>query len=145
MGTEAISGASSIQMDYMNLLITQLQNQNPLEPMDNDAMTAQLTAISQLEQLEKMNGTLEGSGSSFDKILQSQQYNQATAMISKRVTFYPEGSTEAATGVVERVEFVNGAPQLVVTNATQYIDGSHVPIGDFALSLDAVQSVSDAN
>ena len=38
MSTSEIASASSIQMDYMKLLITQLQNQNPLEPMDNNEM-----------------------------------------------------------------------------------------------------------
>ena len=50
-----LSSASKIQMDYMNLLITQLQNQNPLEPLDNNQMATQLAQLSQLQQLESMN------------------------------------------------------------------------------------------
>jgi len=51
--------ASSIQADYMKLLVTQLQNQNPLEPLDNNEMASQLAQFSQLQQLESMNSNFE--------------------------------------------------------------------------------------
>ena len=57
-GMIATTGASSsgdLQANYMSLLVTQLQNQNPLEPMNNNDMSAQLAQYSQLEQLENMN------------------------------------------------------------------------------------------
>ena len=53
--TSEITSASNIQMDYMKLLITQLQNQNPLEPLNNNEMATQLAQFSQLQQLESMN------------------------------------------------------------------------------------------
>ncbi len=81
--------SSNIRTDYMNLLITQLQNQNPLEPMSNDQMAAQLAQMSQLEQLEHQSTT-------FDKVLQAQETAQATAMIGKQITYYPDGANEMA-------------------------------------------------
>ncbi|MHC4424212.1 MAG: flagellar hook capping FlgD N-terminal domain-containing protein, partial [Planctomycetota bacterium] len=45
------ASASDIQMDYMKLLITQLQNQNPLEPLSNNEMASQLAQFSSLQQL----------------------------------------------------------------------------------------------
>ena len=50
-----MSTASEIQMDYMKLLVVQLQNQNPLEPLNNNEMASQLAQFSQLSQLETMN------------------------------------------------------------------------------------------
>jgi len=44
---------------FLLLLTTQLQNQNPLEPMANEEFIAQLTSFSNLEQLQSMNGKLE--------------------------------------------------------------------------------------
>ena len=56
---DAVSAsASQIRTDYLNLLITQLRNQNPLEPMDNNEMAAQLAQFSPLEQMENMSGSL---------------------------------------------------------------------------------------
>jgi len=65
-----VSSASDIQMDYMKLLVTQLQNQNPLEPLDNNEMAAQLAQFSELEQLENMNA-------SFSRVLDSVQQSYA--------------------------------------------------------------------
>jgi len=99
--------SSNIRTDYMSLLITQLQNQNPLEPMSNDQMAAQLAQMSQLEQLEHQSTT-------FDKVLQAQETAQATAMMGKQITYYPEGASEAATATVDSVELAGGEVVLVV-------------------------------
>lgn len=44
---------------FMNLLVTQLRNQDPLEPMENTEFVAQLAQFSSLEQLWNMNGNLQ--------------------------------------------------------------------------------------
>jgi flagellar basal-body rod modification protein FlgD len=45
--------------DFLNLLVTQLQYQDPLNPMDSTDFTAQLAQFSSLEQLSNMNGQLK--------------------------------------------------------------------------------------
>ena len=45
--------------DFLNLLITQLQNQDPLNPTDSTEFTAQLAQFSSLEQLSNVNDNLE--------------------------------------------------------------------------------------
>jgi flagellar basal-body rod modification protein FlgD len=98
----AITGAataSQVQMDYMKLLVTQMQNQNPLEPMDNNQMTSQLTQISQLEQMESQT-------SSFAKVLETTEHSYATSLLGKEVSFYvstESGELTTATGVVDLV------------------------------------------
>ena len=91
--------ASAIQMDYMKLLVTQLQNQNPLEPLNNNEMASQLAQFSQLAQLESMN-------SSFAKVLESVERNYAGSLIGKEVSFAQEteeGTTDIISGIVEQV------------------------------------------
>src|SRR4030043_901315 len=88
--TGTVASASDIQMDYMTLLVKQLQNQDPLEPMDNQEMTAQLAQFSPLQQLEGMN-------SSFGKVLDSVQRSYASSLIGKEVSF----KTTGADGTVE--------------------------------------------
>lgn len=95
----AINSASDIQMNYMKLLITQLQNQNPLEPMDNNEMASQLAQFSQLQQLETMN-------SSFADILSTTERNYANTLIGKEISFASEssaGTQEITSGIVEEV------------------------------------------
>ena len=52
---------------FLNLLVTQLQNQDPLQPQDNSEFLAQLAQFSSLEQLQQINSgvsTLTGDFSS---------------------------------------------------------------------------------
>ena len=72
--------ATNIQMDYMKLLITQLQNQDPLEPLNNDEMASQLARFSQLQQLESMN-------SNFAEVLAITNRSYANSLIGKEITF----------------------------------------------------------
>ena len=126
MATSEITSASSIQMDYMKLLITQLQNQNPLEPMENNEMASQLAQFSSLSQLEAMN-------SSFSDALINAERTYANSLIGKEVTFLAEdefGYTEVTSGNVEQV--IND------------VDGSILlSIGDHILGLDGVISINN--
>ena len=47
------------QEDFLNLLVTQMQYQDPLNPMDNSQMSAQLAQLSTVEGINKLNDTLE--------------------------------------------------------------------------------------
>jgi flagellar basal-body rod modification protein FlgD len=102
-----VSSASTIQMDYINLLVTQLQNQNPLEPLDNNDMASQLAQFSQLQQLELVNSNLNGVTGNFSDALAGANRNYATSLLGKTVTFFTEesgtGQLKQTEGVVESV------------------------------------------
>ena len=111
--SSAINSASDIQMNYMKLLITQLQNQNPLEPLDNNDMASQLAQFSQLQQLETMN-------SSFADILSTTERNYASSLIGKEISFESEnddGTQQTTSGIVEEViNNLDGQTMLVTGN-----------------------------
>jgi len=91
--------ASNIQADYMKLLITQLQNQNPLEPLDNNEMAAQLAQFSQLQQLESMN-------SNFEDVLAITKMNYASSLIGKNISFIgqlSDGTIDIVDATVEKI------------------------------------------
>ena len=95
----ATASASDIQMDYMKLLVTQLQNQNPLEPLDNQEMAAQLAQFSQLQQLENMNA-------SFGRVLESVQRSYASSLLGKMISLQAtasDGTVETRMGLVDEV------------------------------------------
>lgn len=52
--------SDDLRDNFMTLLITQLQNQDPLNPMDNAEMTSQLAQINTVSGIEELNTTLEG-------------------------------------------------------------------------------------
>ena len=111
--SSAINSASDIQMNYMKLLITQLQNQNPLEPMDNNEMASQLAQFSQLQQLETMN-------SSFADVLSTAERNYASSLIGKEISFESEnddGTQQTTSGIVKEViNNIDGKTVLVTGN-----------------------------
>lgn len=117
MSTSALASASKIQMDYMKLLVAQLQNQNPLEPMDNSEMASQLAQFSQLERLESMS-------LSFAKVLETTERNYAASLIGKEVSFVGEtalGDADIISGVVEQV--YNDVDGQIMLSAGEYTIG----------------------
>jgi flagellar basal-body rod modification protein FlgD len=58
--TSSSSGASSLSSTFLNLLATELQNQDPTAPVDSTAMVGQMISLNQLDQLISINQTLTG-------------------------------------------------------------------------------------
>src|SRR5579871_653273 len=75
------STAQDAQNRFMTLLVTQMQNQDPLNPMDNSQMTSQLAQLSTVSGIDTMNTTLQSLISSY----QQSQTLQATSMIGHGV------------------------------------------------------------
>ncbi|HBI71118.1 MAG TPA: flagellar biosynthesis protein FlgD [Massilia sp.] len=85
----------SVQADtdkFMTLLVTQLKNQDPLNPMDNAQMTSQLAQLQTVTGVNKLNDTLESLKSSY----QSSEAMQATNLIGHGVLV--EGNNINLTG-----------------------------------------------
>jgi flagellar basal-body rod modification protein FlgD len=58
----AATGNDDTQADedkFLKLLVTQLKNQDPLNPLDNAALTSQLAQLSTVTGINKVNATLE--------------------------------------------------------------------------------------
>lgn len=75
--TAATSTASAMQDQFMTLLVTQLKNQDPLNPMDNAQMTSQMAQIDTLNGINQLNTTLQALSAS----MTPNQTVQAAAMI----------------------------------------------------------------
>ena len=67
--------------EFLNLLVAQLNNQNPLEPQGNGEFIAQLAQFSQVEGIEKLNTSMGSMLSSF----QSSQALQASSLVGRKV------------------------------------------------------------
>lgn len=83
-GTKSAKGKDTVteaQDRFMTLLVTQMKNQDPLNPMDNAQMTSQLAQLSTVSGIEKMNAALESLMGSY----QTSQTLQATSMIGHGV------------------------------------------------------------
>src|SRR6478736_216463 len=97
-GTSAVSGAldnveiASNFTTFLQLLTTQLKNQNPLDPLDTNQFTQQLVQFAQVEQQMKSNDQL----SSLVSIEQSAQATVALTYVGQTVVV--DGSTTRLDG-----------------------------------------------
>lgn len=105
---------------FLKLLIAQLQNQDPLEPMDNTEFVSQMAQFSALEQMQNLNSTMTASQaySIIGKDVYAVAYNEST------------NAYEEIQGTVEYVSIKNSTPYLSVNGTEisfsdiQYVYGS---------------------
>ncbi|AIF52121.1 flagellar hook capping FlgD N-terminal domain-containing protein [Pelosinus sp. UFO1] len=104
--TATKSNSSLGKDDFLNLLVKQLQYQNPLDPMDNTAFVAQMAQFSSLEQMQNLNTTMTNM--------------QASNMIGNTINFKND-SGNVISGVVAGTSTASGVTSLVVgVDAVQY-------------------------
>ena len=77
----ARSTADEIGTNFMTLLVTQLQNQDPLKPMENAEVTSQLAQVNTVNGIENLNKTLTG----IQGQIGAGQQLQATMLIDRGV------------------------------------------------------------
>src|SRR5574343_665936 len=68
-GTKTASTSSTAELEnkFLTLLMTQIKNQDPLNPMDNAQMTTQLAQLNTVNGIEKLNTTLAQLVSGFNE------------------------------------------------------------------------------
>jgi len=109
-GQQNPTGANAIQDvdldDFLKLLIAELQNQDPLNPMENSEMLQQISQIREIESNDRLTETLES-------VLLGQSLTTASSLIGRSIVAMAEdGAT--VTGCVDRVSIVDGMPKLNV-------------------------------
>ncbi len=90
--------------DFLKIMITELQNQDPLNPLENDELIAQISQIRSVGATEKLTDTL-------DSVLLGQNIASATNLIGAEIDAISDDN-ERVTGVVEKVSVSNGQPKL---------------------------------
>ena len=138
--TNATSTAASAQDRFLTLLVSQMRNQDPLNPLDNAQVTTQLAQISTVSGIEKLNTTLETLSASFG----ANQAIQAASTIGRDVLVPGSNLTLSNGSAVGGVELTSPADKVLVTirdasgKALHNVDlGAH-PAGFIALQWDGV-------
>ena len=110
--TSSTSTASSnIQNEFLTLLTTQLKNQDPLNPMDNNQMTSQLAQISTVTGIEQLNATLQ----TLLQSSQNAQTTQAAALVGQAVMVPGNGLQLSSSSAVGAIELPSAADTVKVT------------------------------
>ena len=110
-GTANLQAAGISQQDFLQILLTQLTDQDPLKPMDNTEFVAQLAQFSTLEQTQELSDTVTNS-------LATQTASQAVAMLGRTVT-----TTSGTSGIVTAIDFSGTSPLLTLNSGGQTSSG----------------------
>ncbi len=125
------SSTTSTSSDYISkdtflkLLVTQMQYQDPLDPMDNGEYLSQLAQFSALEQMTEVASSLTKVNTLIENMDTSVLVGQLTSMIGKTVqwtTTNSDGSTTTQEGTAKSVSISDGSPSLMVE--TEITDSS---------------------
>lgn len=109
--TAAAGGQQSLgKDDFLKLFVTQLQHQDPLNPMDDAAQMAQMAQFSTLEQTSNI-----ATGTS--SLVAAAGMSQSLGLIGKTVTYVGADGAERS-GVVAKVTTQAGTTTLTVGDAT---------------------------
>lgn len=138
------TATDSVQADtdkFMTLLVTQLKNQDPLNPLDNAQLTSQLAQLSTVTGVNKLNTTLEALQTSY----QQTQSASATGLIGQGVlvpgndTYLTDGKAIFGVDVATPADSV----KVIITDPTtgkdiQVLDLGPKPVGSMAIPWNGV-------
>lgn len=111
--TNSASALSALAPNFQSLLqiiLTQLQYQDPLKPLDNFEFVSQLAQFTSLEQGQQLNTQITN-------LLQVQSSAQATGLLGHTVDVQ-QPSGQVFTGTVKGISLSTGTPQLTVTSSS---------------------------
>lgn len=105
---------------FLQLLVAQMQYQDPLEPMDNTEYVSQLATFSELEAMNNLNDSMS--------------FSRASELVGKNVlvktTSATTGETYMTQGVVDYVVYENGSAYLSINEALYSLDDLDTVISD---------------
>lgn len=110
---------------FMELLISELQNQDPLNPMDNSQMVQQISQIRSI-------GATDSLTSSLSTLRESQELVTASAMIGQKIEGLADDAT-AVDGVVDRVS--------VETNSENSTRKVKVHVGNKTMDIKNIRNI----
>ncbi len=110
---------------FLGLLIAELQNQDPLNPMDNSELVQQVSQIREISATNQLTDTLSS-------VLLGQNTATASSLIGKRVTALTDGA-ENVEGVVSRAS--------VTVNDSDGGRTIRIHIGDKSVTLENIREI----
>src|SRR5262245_33854411 len=111
--TGTAAGTGEIQDRFLKLLVTQMKNQDPLNPLDNAQVTSQLAQINTVSGIEKLNTTLSNLSTSFI----AGQSLQSAALIGRSVLTDGNRLVYAGAPVTGAADLAQPADRVTVTIA----------------------------
>lgn len=107
--TDSIQANGLAMQDFLKILLTQLNYQDPLKPMDNQQFMAQMAQFSALQQTQQLNTKL-------DQLAATQASLQSVGLLGKNVDVATAHGR--VSGIVTALTLNNGAPLVSISTAS---------------------------
>jgi flagellar basal-body rod modification protein FlgD len=131
--TSSAKGSSLGEDDFLKILVTQLENQDPLNPMDGEQFAAQLAQFSSLEQLIQINSTLSQQASAGGQATAANQTALGASLIGRTIeatgSQMQVGTSADTVSVTVDVGGTGGKAQVQVLDASGNVRCTH-DLGD---------------
>jgi flagellar basal-body rod modification protein FlgD len=88
------------QADFLNLLVTQMSSQDPLNPESDTDFAAQLAQFSSLQETQTMTGDIQNI--------------QAAGLMGQTVSVQPTSGGSQISGIVSSVQISSGTPEIMI-------------------------------
>ncbi len=108
--------------DFLKLLLTELENQDPMDPVSTSDMASQFASLTQVSQMAKVVDSIENMSSTVTKVvdsIESMNNNHAIEYLGKTISYTTEnsdGTSETTTSKVTSIEYMDGIAYLVTEN-----------------------------
>ena len=144
----ATNDPAAMQDRFLKLLVAQLNNQDPMNPLDNAQMTSQIAQINTVTGIQQLNDTVKGLVSQFA----AQQLMQGSAMVGRKVlvegnSLALDGETNKATGAFDLAGSA-ASVKVQVLDATGKelgtVDMGALPAGRYNFAWDAAGYEGDS-
>lgn len=119
-GTKGKNSTQETQDRFLSLLVAQMKNQDPLNPLDNAQVTSQLAQLSTVQGIEKMNASLTALANS----LGGNQMAQAAHLIGRNVLVPGDKVSQGAGQDVMAFEIARPADKVVLS----IVDAKGMPV-----------------
>jgi flagellar basal-body rod modification protein FlgD len=126
--TSTVAGGQLDKNAFLQMMVTQMQYQDPLEPMDNSQFLAQLAQFTALEQMTNLAQTEQTVLSTLQSVMQVDQLSFAHQLLGTNVQLKADDGSMVS-GKVSAIRYTNGSPELVV-NGQAYPLSALQEVGD---------------
>jgi flagellar basal-body rod modification protein FlgD len=121
-GTTAATASQKLDKNaFLKLLVTQMQNQDPLAPTDSTQFVSQMAQFSSLEEMQNLNDSFIGMAALQQSNALLAQLTQSSALLGKVVQWTDPDTGVTASGEVTAVQIQDGI-------AVLEINGQDVPL-----------------
>lgn len=106
---DSVQGNGLAMQDFLKIMLTQLNYQDPLKPMDNQQFMAQMAQFSALQETQQLNTKI-------DQLAATQASLQSVGLLGKSVDVATDSGS--VTGIVTALTLNNGAPQISISTTS---------------------------